>query len=190
MSNASASKTVRAITWVSALVLVAGVIAFATVKIGGDDSAAPASQVASEPLPEGSSFTPEAPKPEPVPAAARQAAGEFILAAAGREDLKKAWQLAHPSMKRDCGCSYKEWLTGDIPVVYYPTDSLEGASFAVDESIEGRVVLQVALVPAEGSDVKPQAFYIGLKAVEQSGKEKWLVDYWAPISPTPLPQVG
>ncbi len=188
MSKTVPSKSVRALTWVSVLVLVAGVIAFATVKIGGDDDAAPVAQ--SEPLPEGSTFTPEAPKPEPVPAAARQAAGEFILAAAGREDLKKAWKLAHPDLKRDCACTYKEWLTGDIPVVFYPTDGLEGASFAVDESTEKRVVMQVALVPGKGADVEPQAFYIGLKAVGEGAQQRWLVDYWAPISATPIPQLG
>jgi hypothetical protein len=188
VSKASSSKSIRALTWVSALVLVAGVIAFATVKIGGDDSPEPVAQ--SEPLPEGSSFIPEAPKPEPVPAAAQQVAGAFILAAAGREDLKKAWKLAHPDLKRDCACTYEEWLTGNIPVVFYPTDGLQGASFAVDESTKNRVVLQVALSPAKDSDVEPQAFYIGLKAVGQGAERRWLVDYWAPIGATPIPQVG
>jgi hypothetical protein len=125
-----------------------------------------------------------------VPSAARKAAGEFILAAAGREDLDNAWALAHPTMKRDCGCTKKEWLTGNIPVVYYPTDNLKGASFAVDESTKRRVVMQVALVPSKGADVEPQAFYIGLKAVGDGPQQRWLVDYWAPISATPLPQVG
>jgi hypothetical protein len=177
--------------WVSALVLVAGVIAFITVRLGSsDDAGTQASETQVQELPDGASFTPEAPKPLPVPAEARKVAGEFILAAAGREDLKKAWQLAHPSMKRDCDCTYEEWLTGNIPVVYYPTDSLEGASFAVDESTERRVVLQVALVPGKGSDAEPQAFFIGLRAVGNGDKLRWLVDYWAPIAATPLPQVG
>lgn len=189
MKRELSSRFANAALWASALVLVVGVVAFATVKIGG--SSEPATQASqTESLPEGSSFAPAAPKPAPVPAAARKAAGEFILAAAGREDLKKAWQLAHPDLKRDCACSYEEWLTGDIPVVFYPTDSLEGASFAVDESTKGRVVLQVALVPARGSNAEPQAFYIGLKAVGEGKQLEWLVDYWAPITARPVPQVG
>ena len=189
MGKSGSSKYVRVFTWVSALVLVAGVIAFVTVRLGSSDEPQ-AAGVQTEALPEGSSFTPESPKPGPVPAAARKAAGEFILAGAGREDLAKAWKLAHPTLKRDCACTYEEWLTGNIPVVYYPTDNLEGASFAVDESSKRRVVLEVALVPAKGSDAEAQAFYIGLRAVGDGAQLRWLVDYWAPISATPVPQVG
>ena len=122
-----------------------------------------------------------------MPAAARKAAGEFVLAAAGREDLKKAWTLAHPELKRDCGCTYKQWLTGNINVQYYPTKNLKGASFAVNELGPGLVVLEVLLVPADGAGVDPQAFYIGLKQV-RGKKGPWLVYYWAPQSAIPVPQ--
>jgi hypothetical protein len=115
-------------------------------------------------------------------------AGEFILAAAGREDLTKAWDLTHPELKAQCGCTYKEWLTGDIPVQYYPTANLDGATFGVDESTARRVVLEVLLTPKEGQEVDPQAFFIGLKAVGKGAKLKWLVDYWAPIVGLPVPQ--
>jgi hypothetical protein len=45
----------------------------------------------------------------------------------------------------------------------------------------------VALVPKEGVDVKPQTFYIGLKAKEQQGKKRWLVNYWAPRATVEVP---
>jgi hypothetical protein len=128
------------------------------------------------------------PAPSPVPAEARQAAGEFILAAAGREDLEKAWTLSHPDLKAQCGCTKKQWLTGNIPVQYYPTGELDGASFGVDESKPRRVVLEVLLSPKEGADVEPTAFYIGLKAVGKGQKLRWLVDYWAPHVGIPVPQ--
>jgi hypothetical protein len=176
----------RTAVWASALVLIAGVVAFVTVRIGGDESkpaAAPASTV------DGTDFSPPAtttPKESDVPKEARAVAGEFILAAAGREDLERAWQITHPDMKRDCACTKKEWLTGNINVQYFPTAGLQGASFTVDEVSPGRVVLEVLLTPKQGSEVPATAFYIGLKEV----KGKWLVDYWAPHSAVPVPQQG
>ncbi len=123
-----------------------------------------------------------------MPSAARVAAGEFILAAAGREDLPKAWKLSHPDLKAQCGCTYKEWLTGNIPVQYYPTTNLDGADFGVDESTQGRVVLEVLLTPKAGEEIPAQAFFIGLKAVGKGKQERWLVDYWAPSGSPPVPQ--
>ena len=123
-----------------------------------------------------------------LPKDVRRVAGEFILAAAGREDLEKAWKLTHPELRAQCACTYKHWLTGDIPVQYYPTANLDGATFGVDESTARRVVLEVLLTPKEGQEVDPQAFFIGLKAVGKGAKLKWLVDYWAPIVGLPVPQ--
>ena len=102
-----------------------------------------------------------------MPKEARKVAGEFILAAAGREDLERAWQIAHPDLKRDCGCTKKQWLTGNINVQYFPTAGLQGANFTVDEVAPDRVVLEVLLTPKKGSEVPPTAFYIGLKEVER-----------------------
>lgn len=178
----------RAFTAFASLVLIVGIVAFATVKLTGDGESA-AQPTASEELPvdDFNAATTEAPL-APVPAEARQTAGEFILAAAGREDLAKAWELSHPELKKQCGCTYKEWLTGNIPVQYYPTGNLEGATFGVDESTARRVVLEVLLSPKEGEEVEPQPFFIGLKAVGKGAKLKWLVDYWAPIVGIPVPQ--
>jgi hypothetical protein len=177
----------RTALWASALVLIAGVVAFATVRIGGDDpapAAAPTSTIDGTDFDPGPATTP--PKESEVPNEAREVAGEFILAAAGREDLEKAWQLAHPTMKRDCGCTKKEWLTGNINVQYFPTADLQGAAFTVNEVGKDLVVLEVLLTPKQGSEVPPTAFYIGLRKVGG----KWLVDYWAPHSAVPVPQQG
>ena len=178
--------------WLSGLVLIAGIVAFTTVKLGSDDSPAPAATPTSgQSTTDGLDYDPgpstPTPKESDVPAAARKVAGEFVLAAAGREDLKKAWTLAHPELKRDCGCTYKEWLTGNINVQYYPTKDLKGASFAVNELGPGLVVLEVLLVPKDGATVGPQAFYIGLKQVNGK-KGPWRVYYWAPQSSVPVPQ--
>jgi hypothetical protein len=177
----------RAFTVFATLVLIVGVVAFATVKLGGDGESAPQAATDEPPIEDFNPATTEA-VPAPVPAEARQAAGEFILAAAGREDLKKAWELSHPELRKQCGCTYKQWLTGNIPVQYYPTGNLEGATFGVDESTKRRVVLEVLLSPKPGEEIEPQPFFIGLKAVGQGAKLKWLVDYWAPIVGIPVPQ--
>ena len=179
----------RGFTWISALVLVAGVVAFATVKLGGGDPGADARPPAgAPPVPNANEpVQQKTPTGADVPKAARVVAGQFILAAAGREDLKKAWQLSHPDLKAQCGCTYKQWLTGDIPVSYYPVDTLDLATFAVDEVTPTTVVLKVALLPKEGSDVKPQTFFVGLKAMTKGGKKQWLVDYFAPLTVIPVP---
>ena len=182
----------RTAVWLSGLVLIAGVVAFVTVKLGSDDTTV---QAATTPIPtstiDGSDYDPgpstTPPKASDVPAAARKVAGEFILAAAGREDLPKAWKLSHPTLKQACACTYKEWLTGNIPVQYFPTKGLRGASFSVNEVGPGLVVLEVLLTPARNAEVAAQAFYIGLRQV--NGKHgPWLVDYWAPQSGIPVPE--
>lgn len=175
----------RTITWLSALVLIAGIVAFVTVRVGSGDDPTPAATPTV--TTDGTDFSPAAPakpKESDVPKAAREVAGEFILAAAGREDLERAWEISHPDLKRDCACTKKEWLTGNINVQYYPTEGLQGAAFSVDEVTPGRVVLEVLLTPKKGSTVPPTAFYIGLKKLGGT----WLVDYWAPHSAIPVPQ--
>lgn len=173
--------------WVSSLVLIAGVVAFVTVRLGsgGATTQATAAAVDGTDVDPGSTTTPA--KVSDVPRPARVAAGEFILAAAGREDLPKAWKLSHPDLRKQCGCTYKQWLTGNIPVQPFPTAGLQGVSYFVDELVPRRVVLQVLLSPKPGSEVGDQAFYIGLKAVGRGDKLRWLVDYWAPKSSIAVP---
>jgi hypothetical protein len=45
----------------------------------------------------------------------------------------------------------------------------------------------VALIPKDGANVRPQTFYIGLKAKQQGGKKRWLVNYWAPRATVEVP---
>ena len=122
-----------------------------------------------------------------LPQGVRKIAGEFILAAAGREDLVKAWKLTHPELRAQCACSYKHWLTGDIPVQYYPPNDIDTASFDVDELTPNEIFLRVLLLPTKGSKVKPQVFDMGLKVNGTGKKKAWLVNYWAPRSSIPVP---
>jgi hypothetical protein len=126
-------------------------------------------------------------KASDVPKEARQVAGEFILAAAGRENLEKAWRLTHPSLRQ--GLTKKEWLTGNIPVTYYPSTSIDTASFDVSELTKDTVYLKVLLVPKKGSEVKPQVFEIGLRSSGTGAKKTWQVEYWNTVTTVPVPAV-
>lgn len=181
----------RALLWASALVLIAGFVAFVTVRLGSDDPSLPAAErgtvpsgYASEDLPGVDTQT--TPKESDVPKAARETAGEFVLAAVGREDLAKAWKLADKDLRASCACTYKEWLTGNIPVQYFPTKGIEGAAFSVNEVTPGHVVLQVLLTPGKNKDgLRATDFYIGLRQRQKDGP--WRVDYWAPVNVIGVP---
>ena len=196
-SYLNSQRVQRAMLWLSVLLLVAGVVVFIGTRTGDKDlgatslppetapQATPADPFAAE-----TTKTTATATAKDVPRAARVVAGQFILAAAGREDLPKAWRLAHPTLRQQCGCTYKEWLTGNINVEYYPVDNLEIASFAVQEVKQNEIFLNVALLPGKGSKVKPQTFMIGLRGVGTGKKRKWRVDYWAPFAATPVPAGG
>jgi len=175
----------RALVTISAVLLVAGVVAFLSLRAGGDDSEsspttndAPAAVETTQDVNSGK-----------LERGARIAAGEFILAAAGRENLKKAWELSDPELRDQCGCTYKQWLKGNIPVQYYPVGNLDVAAFDIEEASPNHAVLLVALVPKEGENVKPQTFYIGLKSRKEGDKKRWLVNYWAPRASVAVPAV-
>jgi hypothetical protein len=173
----------RGLVSIAAVLLVAGIVAFFSVRAGGDDNESSPQTNAGPAVVD---TQPNA-KPGKLERAARVVAGEFILAAVGGEDLKKAWRLSHPELREQCACTYKEWLTGFIPVQPYPVDNLDVAAFDVEEASPRHAILLVALVPKEGVDVKPQTFYIGLKAKQQGNKKRWLVNYWAPRATVEVP---
>lgn len=126
-------------------------------------------------------------KASDLPKGVQRIAGEFILAAAGREDLAKAWKLTHPELRAQCGCTYEQWLTGDIPVQYYPSKDIRTASFEIAEIAPREVFLRVLLLPKEGATVKPQVFDIGLKASGNGDETTWRVNYWNAKVSIPVP---
>ena len=167
--------TRRTISLVSVLILVAGVVAF-TVAWIGDTGTSQETPLSNEPA---QVFTPR--KQVPLDGEARKVAGRFILTAVAREDLAESYDLTHPELRQ--GMSRKEWATGNIPVVYYPATKLETATFKVDESYANEAILEVALIPKNPEQVKPQIFFIGLK---KTGA-KWQVNYWVPRAAPAIP---
>jgi hypothetical protein len=170
-------KNQRVLLWVAIVMLVAGVATLLIVfaRNTGDSKETFSSQPAS-------TFTP--PKPAKVDPEARRVAGEFILSAVARKHLATSYALVHPELLQ--GLSKAQWVKGDIPVVFFPTENLDFASFKVDHSFENEVMLEVLLVPPAKSNTKPADFYIGLKKVDG----KWKVYYWAPNFHPAVPDTG
>jgi hypothetical protein len=185
---------VRALTWVSVLVLIAGVAAVGTVWLAGDSNSTAAPATSTNPGETVDEFgeLPAETKPDPadVPESARKSAAIFIDGAVARRNLVKAWAVTHPDLKRDCDCTLAEWKTGNIPVLFFPALGAGVTGFGVNEISPGRIVLEVLLYPKKGSGLNPTAFYVGMKAVGKGANEKWLVDYFAPIGSPPVPSAG
>jgi hypothetical protein len=160
----------RALPWIAGAVLLLGVLAFWQTQVRSDDtpetfSSEPATDVAGE-------------KTVPLPPEARQIAVRFIKTAVVRKNLREAWAISGPGIRQDL--TLREWMSGEIPVVPYP-------DAAVEESYPNDVSLSVVMQPKRGSKEKPQIFFIGLKKFGSGADAKWLVDYWAPYAPPPIP---
>jgi hypothetical protein len=170
----------RYLLW-GAIVLLAGGVAAAL--IVGLGNTTPAKETFSdEPA---QTFT--QPKTVKVDPEARRVAGRFILSAVARKNLDTSYALVHPEMRQ--GMTKAQWRKGDIPVVYYPTEELDFASFKVDHSFENEIVLEVLLVPPANEGVQPASFYIGLKRL--GGDDgPWKVFYWAPSYRPAVPDQG
>ena len=169
------TRTYRQFSLLAGLVLTAGVVAFTVAYVGdtGTSQEAPLSQQPAQ------VFTPR--KQVPLDKEARRVAGRFILTAVAREDLGESYDLAHPELRQ--GLTKKEWLTGNIPVVYYPAKAIETATFKVDESYPDEAILEVALLPKDSAKIKPQIFFIGLKKTGAT----WRVNYWVPRAAPAVP---
>lgn len=168
--------------WLAGLVLLAGLVAFGVVYIFDSGETIEVQQPASSN--QVTSAKQKAEKNVALDPAARTAAGKFILTAVARKNLAESWRLTHPELR--AGYTLKEWKTGNIPVQPYPTEQLDVAAMRIEESHPRQAMLEVALLPKDGTTVKPQTFFIGLKKV----KGNWLVYYWAPHGVIPVPVTG
>ena len=166
--------------WLSAVVLVAGVIVFAGVRWTntGKTYATPFSD---KPATDVSGV----PKTVKLPAAAQDVARRFILTAVTRDNLREGWTLSGPSIRQEL--TLKEWMTGDIPVVPYPGDAIRLAPMKVDYSYPGEALIEVALLPKDGFKIKPQIFFLGLIKVGKGAKAHWVVDSWVPRGSPAVP---
>jgi hypothetical protein len=169
----------RLFPWFSALVLVAGIVAFTIVHFG-TNTAKPLTPSGAPPRPV------QVVKPEktvPAPKAAKLVAGKFILTAVQRKHLERAWPLVTNSIRQ--GMTRKQWMTGNIAVVPW-LGRIGVTPLKVDYSHAREVEFTVAILPAKGEKTKADYFVIVLKKVGAGGNARWLVDQWIPRDAYPI----
>ena len=180
-SALSSRRLEKWLPWFAAAVLAAGVIAFLVVHFG--NTANTKETFGKQPA---STFT--ASKNVPLERGVRETAGKFILTAVQRQHLDQAWPLVTDQLKG--GISYKDWLTGDIPVVPFNAPIWK-APIKVDYSHPREAELQVILVPrANKNKIQSTLFIMVLKKVGNGKNARWLVDYWQPKATAPIPVPG
>jgi hypothetical protein len=165
--------------WLAGLVLLAGVVVGAIRLFPGHDAPqqpAPPVQAAPSPAPK--------PKTAALSKDATSVAREFVMTAVARRHLDAAWKISGPDIRG--GLTYKQWLRGEIPVVPYPVQDLRVAPFKIDYSYANAVGLDVALLPRNQANIKPQIFFIELKKIHG----RWIVTNWVPHSAPVVPVSG
>jgi hypothetical protein len=170
----------RMVPWISALILVAGIVAFVVVHFG-TNTAKPLTPSAAPVAKHPTVVKPD--KTVPVSKAAKLVAGQFILTAVQRKHLDQAWKLVTPAIKQ--GQTHKQWMTGNIAVVPW-LGKIGVTPLAVDYSLAREVEFTVAIIPAKGEKTKPDYFVIVLKKFGEGKNARWLVDQWVPRDPNPI----
>lgn len=123
-----------------------------------------------------------APTPRSVPVSAelrRLLLGEtteFVRTAVRREHLAASWPLIHVGLKQ--GLSRKQWLTGNIPVVPFPSVGIVESD--LDWSYRNDVAFDIVLEPVPGSGLYRKTFTIEFKRVTGGPEDRWLVYSWVP----------
>jgi hypothetical protein len=114
----------------------------------------------------------------------------FVTTAVARTDLAAAWKISGPNIRG--GFTYKEWLSGNIPVVPYPIETRGFAPrFKIDWSHANDAQLELVLQPKAGLKTRPQLFIVQLKRIAgTNGKTHWIVDNWVPRTPIAMPVSG
>jgi hypothetical protein len=113
-----------------------------------------------------------------------QVASQFVATAVKREHVERSYDLVSPTLRT--GFTRHAWATQDIPVQPFPLDS---ARYRFKGSYTDHVWLQVALFPDKAHKVTVPAavFDIVLIPSVKAGKQRWLVDSWAPAGYQGIP---
>lgn len=112
---------------------------------------------------------------------ATRVARRFIETAVARKHLPAAYKLVTNEIRQ--GQTLKQWNSGNIAVIPYPVDAVQYAPMKIDYSYPKEALVEIALLPKQGSKVKSQLFAMDL--VKRDGK--WLVNGWYPRSTPPVP---
>ena len=121
------------------------------------------------------------PKHVPATRAARRAADRtlstFFHTAVIRRHLAQAWPLATPHMKE--GTSYRDWMSGNLPVFPYPAPAFAHAGWTLKYSYKGVLGYDVLIVPKQnkaGNAAGQQVYSCELHDL----RGKWLIDFCYP----------
>jgi hypothetical protein len=121
----------------------------------------------------------------PVDPEAIKVARQFILTAAGRQNLDASYDLAGPDLRGSM--TRAEWRTGNIPVIFYKADPRALGQFKVDYSHKREALLEIGLYPAPGEDVRRLTFFVGVKKIGSGAAAHWVVNYFSPHYRPPVP---
>jgi hypothetical protein len=176
--NLKSPRNQRYLLWLSGFILAAGIAAVLIVFLRntGHSEVAPFTKTPVQKVAKPA-------KTVPLEQAERDVAGRFILTAVQRKKLDEAWALVGPGIRQ--GMTYKEWLTGTIPVVPF-LDPIKLAPIKVDISNKNYALIEVVILPVS-KNVKSQIFMMELIRVGKGDKRRWVVNSWAPRSVPTIP---
>ncbi len=169
----------RRLTWISALVFLAGVLAFmvaymfhnTSAHVNSSNPPAPPARVGKHVKPSKDAY---------------KTAREFLETAVLRKDLHFAYTLVGPPLK--AGISRKEWETGNNQVIPYPANNAKTARFHAITSTANKLYIETQLSATKKSGLDAYTFYILLRKQHDG---RWLVYYFESENPYGgLPQNG
>ena len=196
----SSAKFNRALMWVSAVVLFAGVavLVMSLVKsngggsVGPDKGFVPKLPAKSSPLQNAQGVT--ITKYEELDPGVRSTIKTFLATAVKGEHLDQSWGVIAPSMRK--GYTFKSWSTGGkakggLPVIPYPIENVDSTKYFLDYASTREILLEVGVSAPEKEKLRPTAFQLGLVPVAVGqDKRVWRVNYWMPRWTPPLPTEG
>lgn len=175
----SSPRAQKALYWISGIVFLAGVVAIITVYATRGSSNAASQGPGSNVNPPSQTSGPST-KNVKASTEALGVARKFLETAVVRKNLAESYNLVGPNLKG--GFTLKQWKTGNNTIVPYPATNTKSTALVVKYSHPTDLLLQVALVPKAGANVKPQAFSIELNKL----KGRWLVNSFIPLYQHPV----
>lgn len=173
----SSPRNQRRLMWASGAVLLVGLIVFLTTVVfhGSSGIKSPISTVRAQSAPKQIRA-----KADPK---AFEVGRKFIETAVQRKNLDAAYTLVNDEIKG--GQTRKQWDTGNIAVIKYPSGNAETAAFTVVWSYRTQMMTIVDLVAKKGSHLRPHIpFWLGFVRAHDKPNGHWLVNYfqadWTP----------
>jgi hypothetical protein len=188
----SSPRATRALFWLGAAVLAAGVVVLVVAFVGRGDGTTTqpdkgfraALPVKSQPLrtDDGVKIT----KYTQLDPEVKSNIRTFLASAVARKHLGDSWAVIAPSMKE--GYTYKQWRNAKaLPVIPYPIDNVDHATYSLEYATTKEILVEVGLSAPPKRHIRPATFRLGLVPVGKGTQARWLVNYWMPRWTPPIP---